>query len=110
MTELIILSHEGDTTLTWDDNDPAAREEMRQTVADLAVRGYSFFLTDGRPADAVTAGGGTLIVRKLRAEEVVEPPPPAGEPEPAPADTAKRRGRKGVPRKTVVATRPIAGG
>lgn len=108
MNELIILSHEGDTTITWDDSDTKAREEARQTIADLKAKGYSFFLIDGRPADEITAGGGTLIVRKLTAEEVVEPPndePLATLPEAEPGH--KRRGR---PRKQVVATRPIAGG
>lgn len=110
MNELIILSHEGDTTITWDDSDVKAREEARQTVTDLKARGYSFFLVAGRPADEIAAGGGTLIVRKLTAKEVIE----TGEPDPEtdePEVTAEpERKRKGRPRKQVIATRPIAGG
>lgn len=110
-TELIVLSHEGDTTITWDDGDEKAREEARQTVADLRRQGYSFFLVDGRPADEITAGGGTLIVRKLTADEVLAPPQAEpGEGEPAVEPDQSTRPRKGRKPKQVVATRPVSGG
>lgn len=72
MRTLSILNGSGDTQLTWDRDNPEECEAARQAVADLASRGYQFFLTDGRPADAVAAGGGTLLVRRLKPEEVVE--------------------------------------
>ncbi len=106
MTTLTILDHEGDTTLTWDPQNPEETAAARDTVLDLKKQGYAFFLVDGNPADEVTAGQGTLIVRKLTAQEVLEPEP---EPEPEPAALAGRP-RKGRPRKQVIATRPISGG
>jgi len=108
LTTLTILGHEGDSTLTWNPQDPQEVAAARLTVLDLSKQGYAFFLVDGTPADAVTAGQGTLIVRKLTPEEVVEPP--AEKPPPDAASPPRRRGRKGVPNNTVVATRPIAGG
>jgi hypothetical protein len=123
---IAILNGRGDTRLEWDPADPARCEEMRQMVADLKSRGYVFFLADGAtPADEVSAGAGTLLVRRVEADDVVDVaieaatrPAPGPEPEPEPAppaetgtgpDTKRRRGR---PPKApaVVAVRPIQGG
>jgi hypothetical protein len=79
MRTLSILNGSGDTKLTWDQNNPEECEAARQTVADLASRGYQFYRTDGSPADAVTAGGGTLLVRRLKPEEVVTETAPVPE-------------------------------
>lgn len=113
MNTLSILDHTGDTCLTWDASDPASVESMRATVETLKQQGYSFFLVDGRPADAVTAGAGTLIIRKLQAQEVTEAPEAVAAPEPVPeppAEPVEAPRRRGRPRKHVVAVRPMAGG
>lgn len=105
MNVLTILDHRGDTTLTWDHTNPREQEEARATVADLKSKGYSFFLVDGTPADPVGAGKGTLLVRRLTADEVLAPPEPDPEKQAeVPARDLNRR------RKAVVATRPISGG
>lgn len=113
MNTLTILDGSGDTTITWDHDDDAAREEARRTVADLKEKGYAFFLVDGSPADEVSAAAGKLIVRRLTAEEVTaplpEPEPEATEPGAVDETSALIRPR-GRPRKQVVATRPIQGG
>lgn len=106
---LSILGGKGDVKLTWDPNDPADCERARATVAELKLGGFAFFLTSGKPADEINGGGeGTLIVRKLTAEEVV--PEPSAESPPAP----KRRGRppkaKPAEGQNVVAVRPVRGG
>lgn len=115
MTVLSILGSSGDITVTWDHNDPAAREKARQEVERLRAAGYSFFLADGTPADAVAAGAGTLLVRRLEPPEVIDPPPspaaPTSESDPPAADAApRRRGRPPKADRHVVAVRPIRGG
>lgn len=129
MDTLTILDRTGDTKLTWDPENAAEREEARRTVADLKAKGYSFFLLDGRPADAVTAGDGAIVVRKLTAAEVVdddtEPEPesapepdatpsgPVQDPSPELCQCGKPKGHRGrCPTKprNVVAVRPVAGG
>jgi hypothetical protein len=114
-TILSILNGSGDTKVTWDHDNPEEVAQARQTVADLAALGYVFFLTDGTPADAVTAaGGGALIARKLAPDEVVaavaETTLPADSPETP--ERPKRRGRppKVRPETNVVAARPLRGG
>jgi hypothetical protein len=113
---LTVLDHTGHDTLTWDHDDEAGREKARQLVADLKKAGYAFFEVSGEPADEVSAGKGTLVVRKLTAEEVIALPqeeiPIVAEP---PAEQPKRRGRprkdaSAPPKREVVATRPIRGG
>ena len=114
MHTLSILDRTGDTKLTWDPDNPGECASARETVAALKAQGYTFFLVDGKPADEVTAGGGTLVVRKLTADEVVaaEPEPPA-QADPAKCRCGKPAGHRGrcpgVPR-NVVAVRPVAGG
>ena len=114
MTTISILNGYGDTKLTWDASDPDQCAEIRQTVADLAAKGYIFFLVDGTPADAVTAGAGMLVVRKLTPAEVVPEVEPEPEPETEPETPAdKPRGKRGRPGKNaqnIVAARPVAGG
>lgn len=105
---LSILGGNGDMKLTWDPANTDECEQTRKTVADLKAKGYGFFLVDNRIADEVEAGQGTLIVKKLTAEEVV-PEPVIEEAVAAP----KRRGRppKAVPAaQNVVAIRPVMGG
>lgn len=121
MTRLSILDRSGDITITWDHADEAAREKARAEVKRLASLGYAFFLVDGTPADAVATGAGTLIVRRLTAEEVVEPPADESETEseasaaapPPPIDAPtgpKRRGRPRNADRQTIAVRPLAGG
>lgn len=117
ITTLSVLNSTGDLKLTWDSNNSAECEAMRETVADLKAKGYSFFLVDGSPADEVSAGSGGLLVRRLAADELVETTTgPIAEASPTP----KRRGRppkakvtadteSGLDRR-VVAVRPVRGG
>jgi hypothetical protein len=122
-TTLSILDRSGDMTITWDHADEAARETARKEVEQLRSAGYSFFLVDGSPADEIVAGQGTLIVKRLSAEELIDPKEaetegrddPTSSPEPIAEDAPKkRRGRpKGVPSKSdrqAVAVRPLRGG
>lgn len=113
LTTLSVLDRSGDITLTWDHSDEAARENARKEVERLWKAGYSFFLADGSPVDAIAAGAGTLIVRRLDADEVVTPPAPEPESPPAEPPTDPPRKRRGRPSKAdrhVVAVRPLAGG
>jgi hypothetical protein len=117
-TTLSVLDRSGDIKIEWDHADPARREWARAEVERLRAAGYTFYLVDGTPADEVAAGGGTLVVRRLDAAEVVDPPAdepaPAPAPDDAPAATApKRRGRPPKAQaadRQVVAARPLAGG
>lgn len=136
-TRLSILGSSGDITVTWDHDDPESREDARKEVERLRELGYTFFLVDGTPADEVTAGQGQLVVKRLTAEELIEPGadgPGADEPgangptadEPAgqsAGDAAgesgppkRRRGRpkgvtnKGTADRHAVAVRPLRGG
>lgn len=117
ITRLSILDRSGDITITWDHADEAAREKARAEVARLASLGYSFFLVDGTPADAIASGAGTLIVRRLTADEVVDlpiegvPGETEGEsPATVPADPPKRRGRPRKADRQAIAVRPLQGG
>jgi hypothetical protein len=113
ISTLSVLDRSGDLTLTWDHSDEAARENARQEVERLWKAGYSFFLANGSPVDAVAAGAGTLIVRRLDAAEVVAETPPdePSEPAEAPVDPpSKRRGRPPKADRHVVAVRPLSGG
>ncbi len=115
---LSILNGHGDTKLSWDPADPAQCAEIRKTVADLKALGHLFFLANGSPADEVSVGAGTLLVRRLDADEVAPDPVPPEPPtalESADATPApKRRGRPPrnpvVPAQNVVAIRPLRGG
>ena len=109
-TILSVLCSRGDLKLTWDHDDPESREKARAEVAALQEQGYSFFLTSGEPADSVQAGQGELVVKRLTADEVIEPPSKPVEVEAEAAEeTPKKRGRpKGV--RSVVAVRPLRGG
>lgn len=116
-SELSILDRTGDLTITWDHADPVARVKARLEVQRLKAMGYTFFLVDGSPADEINAGQGTLVVRRIEAEEIVGPIGPGIERETAPADppaepSKKRRGRppKVAADRNVVAVRPMAGG
>ena len=120
-TTLSILCSRGDTKITWDHNDPAATEKARREIEGLREKGYSFFLVSGEPADAVAAGRGELIVRRLDANEVV-PAQPDDEPEPVSQlpessdEAAPPKRRRGRPSKAtdadrrVIAVRPVRGG
>jgi hypothetical protein len=112
-TTLSILNGSGDQTLTWNHNIPEDVAKIREIIAALKSAGYQFFLVDGTPADEVTAGAGTLIVKKLTAEELTAAPdlPLADElpaeatlPDAEPDTTKKGRGRKAI------AVRPMSGG
>ena len=111
MNTLSILDRTGDTKITWDASDPKQCAEVRATVEALHAQGYTFFLVSGGPADAVAAGSGSLVVKKLKADAVAAPTPtesPACDtPTLEPGSAPKRLGR---PRKNVVAVRPMAGG
>jgi hypothetical protein len=115
-TNISILNGKGDTSLTWDHDDPIQIEAMRTMVADLASKGYQFFLVNGKPADTVAAGQGHLVVKKLTAQEIVEPVEESKTPDTpllAIADTpepTKRRGRAKKGEQNVVAVRPVRGG
>ncbi len=112
-SSLTILNGRGDTRLTWNPADPTECAEVRKTIADLKVQGYTFFLVDGAPADEVTAGAGTLLVRRLTADEVVaseSEPRPGASPDPETDPPAKRRGRPPKAVRAVVAVRPVQGG
>lgn len=74
--------------------------------------GYVFFLTDGKPADEVSAGGGTLLVRRIEADEIIPSPEP---PTTSLPEEQSKPGRRGRPPKakadaSVVAVRPVRGG
>ena len=126
ITALSILGAAGDVTITWDHADPVAVAKARAEVEALAKAGFSFFRVDGTPADPIAAGAGTLVVRKLTADELVgataESDPAGDAPaigaegaavEPAveaPADPPKRRGRPPKADRKAIAVRPLAGG
>jgi len=107
MNVLTVLDGSGDVQIEWEPGDAEACAKARQTVQDLKSRGYSFFLVSGLPADEVTAGQGKLIVRKLAADEIVEPTAPAPDNTMKQSEAKPTRGR---PRKEVVAVRPLRGG
>lgn len=116
-TLLSILDGSGDFTVTWDHDNQEDREKARLEVERLRAAGYSFFLTDGTPADAIAAGAGTLIVRRLDASEVVDPlsthtpdhPTVAADDQPT-EPAKRRRGRPPKADRHVVAVRPLRGG
>lgn len=99
-----ILNASGHLTLEWDPDDPAAVEAIRVEVQNLQHAGYTFYLTEEEPADAVAAGRGKLLVKRLT-DPVAELAAVDKEPE-----APKRRGRPAKPTSTAVATRPMAGG
>lgn len=108
--ELSILGRAGDIKITWDHNDPEAREKARAEVKKLREAGYLFFLMDDTPADEIAAGNGELKARLASDEEILGPEPEATEPETD--DAPKKRGRKaGVPNKVKsIAVPPLRGG
>lgn len=114
-----VMDSTGHTTLEWTTGDAGEEARMRELVATMQQAGYTFFVVDGAPADAVSAGGGKLIVRRLEdpvaemnAEasslnsETVAVNNDATESEP------RRRGRprKQQPATEAVAVRRMAGG
>lgn len=108
MSSIDVLHASGHLTLEWDPDKPVEIANARAEVARLRDAGYSFFLADNEPADAVAAGQGKLVVQRIDGDvvdalseadfietDLVE----TGQPSP------KKRGR---PRG--VAVRPMAGG
>lgn len=74
-TRIHKLCHEGDIIIQWDTESPEEIAKARQAVLDLKNQGYEFFLADGSPApDEVSAGGGSLTVRRITVHEVLSPP------------------------------------
>ncbi len=68
------LCAEGDILIQWDTEDPVEIAKARLAVLALKNQGYSFFLADGSPApDEVSAGGGSLTVRRIDVEEILNP-------------------------------------
>jgi len=131
MNTMHVLCSTGDIQVTWDSNDSASVANARSEVESLKDQGYSFFLVDGSPADAVQAAmaNGTLVCRRISAEEVVghlgkvtiqrgpdsyDPDNPRPdltlEPNIEPEPTAKKRRGRPAKAKTVVATRQLSGG
>lgn len=108
-TNLSVLNSSGDMKITWDHSKPEECEMARQQVSLLKTQGYTFFLVDGQPIDEVSSGQGTLLVRKITVEELVES---AKESEKEIAK--KRRGRPAktppTPDQNVIAVRPLRGG
>lgn len=104
-----VLGRAGDLKLTWDHASEPDRARAREELDRLEAAGYSFFLTDDSPADAVTAGAGTLLVRRTTAAELTQPDETPADEATLPPETPapKRRGR---PPKQAVAVRPLQGG
>lgn len=75
-----VLGSRGHITLTWDPDDPEDVARARAEVETLRSAGYTFFLTEGAPADEVAAGRGQLLVRRLD-DPVTELSEPVAEPE-----------------------------
>jgi len=65
-----ILDATGHTELRWDPEKPDECAGARETIQALKRQGFVFFLTDGRPADEVTAGDGMVLVRRLSPVEI----------------------------------------
>ena len=135
MDSLHVLRGHGDLRLTWNPEEPEELARARAEVERLRAAGYQFFLVDDTPADTVTAGRGTLVVRRIEpsavapalsvgrvdgrevAYTITSDPGGARSGEEPDADVAvegagteptpRRRGRR--PQK-VVATRPLRGG
>lgn len=95
---LEVLNGSGHISLTWDHTNQAEVEATRAEVERLRQAGYSFFLVTGEPADAVRAGAGELIVKRiddpLRVHEEAAGADVAGEPPERPVAAPKRRGRR----------------
>ena len=100
MNTLTVLNQDGDFEIKWDPSNDAEVEKTRTAIADLRASGYSFFLIDGRPADAVTAGAGALEVRRVDGEELVQPET---------SDSSPKRGRRSA-KTEAIAVRPQRGG
>ncbi len=115
-----VLDATGDITISWTAEDPKSIENARKEIMALKEAGYSFFVTDGRPADEIAAAGAEcrLLGRRIEAEEIIPAPVAA-------ATTAvsgmgvvnepKRMGRrpKSAPAQSeaiVTAVRPLRGG
>jgi hypothetical protein len=64
MHELVILTSDGDETLTWDPVDQASTEQARAKFEELQKAGYEFFEaaeTRGKRVTLFTPGLGRLI-------------------------------------------------
>lgn len=121
ITQMSVMDASGDLEMRWDHNNPEEVEAARAMVYGLKEKGYSFFLSDGRPADEVEFGAGALTYRRVEAEAILPPdsPPVAAVEAEAPesgGSTPKKRGRRRqatVERpadQTVVASRAMRGG
>lgn len=104
MAQIQVLNGSGHLTLEWDHENPEEVARIRNEVQHLKDAGYSFFLTENEPADAVAAGRGKLLV-----ERVDDPVAILSEPEgeSVTEGVAKRRGR---PPREAVAVQPMRGG
>ena len=104
MAAIDVLNGSGHLTLEWDPNDEAAVARARAEVESLRAAGYSFFLTEDEPADAIAAGRGKLLVKRTD-----DPVGDLSEPEPEDAPVVKQK-RRGRPPREAVAVRPMRGG
>lgn len=102
MSAIEVLNGSGHLTLEWDPENPAEVARVRAEVENLRNAGYTFFLTEDEPADAIAAGRGKLLVKRTD-----DPVTDLSEPDEAPAVEPKRRGR---PPREAVAVRPMRGG
>ena len=111
MPRIDVLNATGHLSLDWSADDPAQVEAVRREVAALRAAGYTFWLTETEPADAVAAGRGHLLVRRVDDPITALSGIQESMPEvPDPVPQASRRGRRPKSEAAVVAVRPMAGG